>query len=260
MAINKGPDDLLLNDPKFINRSPGNVGHARWLTQGAGFGRLYTQMTKPDEGEVNEMGLTLDEYEKLKIIVTFVTKVYLPAFLRIKMYPDLKNAPEHYLYMIELSRNLFENNPDHFAVITRVLTTNGYSTNPENILYWAIRNDEFRKKAVDMILKIRERENKKTEVTVRKFLIPKDFINFDATTPWELVGDWDKLPERYINEPNLTKHIPDDELIRYGNREIELEWLSIKCHNVEIGKYNIIRSITCFLTLRLIKFDDVTRF
>ena len=41
---------------------------------------------QPDEGEVNEMGLTLDEYEKVKIIVSFVTKVYLPVFLRIKMY------------------------------------------------------------------------------------------------------------------------------------------------------------------------------
>ena len=180
------------------------------------------------------MGLTVKEYDSVKFAVTFATKVYLPGFLRIKMHPDLKNAPEHYFYLVKTSRELFENDEASFAVIKKVLTTNGFSVHPELILYWAIRTNEFRKKAVDKILKIRK--DNKNKKKVRKYLIPKDYINFDASSPWELVGDWEKLPKIFIHEPNFTKNISNDDLKKYANNEIELEWPFIKCHNVDIER------------------------
>ena len=65
-------------------------------------------------------------------------------------------------------------------------------------------------------------------------MIPKDHIDFDAISPWFLVGDLRKLPKEFLSEPPLTKKFSDDQLIAFGNQDIELPFPFIKCHNVAI--------------------------
>ena len=240
MAINKGPTDILFENDDFINRNPGEIAHARWLTLLNNNGRLLVQMTKPNDGELNEMGLNLEQYEKVKFLVNFGTKVYAPNFIKIKQYPDLKNGTQHFFDIIQLAKNVLLNKQPLFTVknpmdiIKSVLTTNGFFVHPELILYWAIRDEKFRMQAVQMILKIRKRaKNKK----VRKFQVPKQYINFDARNPWELAGDLDKLPKKFLHEPNLTKQFTNNELLKYANGEIELQFPFIKLHNVDIERY-----------------------
>ena len=231
MAINRGPTDPLFEDEGFMNRSPGEIGHARWLNLMNNSGRLYVQMTRPEDGKVNEMGLNLEEYESLKFIVFFGTKVYAPTFFKIKKYPDLKEGPQHYFDIIQLAKSVLDKEP--MDIIKKVLTTNGFMTHPELVLYWGIRSETHKKQAVEMILKIRKRaKNKK----VRKFMVPKNHIDFDATNPYELAGDIDKLPKKFVHEPNLTKCFTKEELLKYANGEMELEFPFIKLHNVDIGK------------------------
>ena len=113
----------------------------------------------------------------------------------------------------------------------KVFKNNSNCIHPEMILYWAIRGTEYRKKAVELILEIRESSAKDF---VRKYEIPKEFINFDANSPWELAGDLRKLPKKYLSEPALTEKFSNEELIKYGNGEIELSFVHIPCHNVDI--------------------------
>ena len=231
MAINRGPTDPLFEDEGFMNRSPGEIGHARWLNLMNNSGRLYVQMTRPEDGKVNEMGLNLEEYESLKFIVFFGTKVYAPTFLKIKQYPDLKEGSQHYFDIIQLAKSVLDKEP--MDIIKKVLTTNGFMTHPELVLYWGIRSETHRRQAVEIILKIRKRaKNKK----VRKFMVPKAHIDFEAKNPYELAGDIDKLPKKFVHEPNLTKYFSKDELLKYANGEMELEFPFIKLHNVDIGK------------------------
>ena len=227
MAINKGPTDALFEDEKFMNKNPGEIAHARWLTQLNNSGRLYTQMTEPEEGGVNEMGLNLEQFNNLKRVVTFGTQAYAPSFMNIKKYPDLKNASEHFLNMIKLSKKVCTD--EEFEILKEVFANNSHTAHPETILYWAIRGLEYRKKAVDLILKIRQKKRKKN--FVRKYQRPKiHHINFDAETPWELV-DFETLPENFLSEPVLTKKFTNEELIAYANGEMDLTFPFIKCHN-----------------------------
>ena len=107
------------------------------------------------------------------------------------MYPDIKNAPQHFLDMIKLSKSVCTD--DELYEQKKVFKNNSNCIHPEMILYWAIRGTEYRKKAVELILEIRESSAKDF---VRKYEIPKEFINFDANSPWELAGDLRKLPTK----------------------------------------------------------------
>ena len=97
----------------FINRNPGEIAHARWLTLLNNNGRLLVQMTKPNDGELNEMGLNLEQYEKVKFLVNFETKVYAPNFIKIKQYPDLKNGSQHFFDIIQLCKIVLLNKMEH---------------------------------------------------------------------------------------------------------------------------------------------------
>ena len=67
-------------------------------------------------------------------------------------------------------------------------------------------------------------------------MVPKAHIDFEAKNPFELAGDIDKLPKKFVHEPNLTKCFTKEELLKYANGEMELEFPFIKLHNVDIGK------------------------
>ena len=106
MAISKGPSDLIFSKQAFVYKNPGEIGHARWLTICNNASRLLTQMTPPERGKLNEMKLNTWKYNKLKRVVTFCSQAYGPNFIKIKMYPDIKNAPQHFLDMIKLSKSV----------------------------------------------------------------------------------------------------------------------------------------------------------
>ena len=231
MAISHGWNDLLFDLVQFVYKHPGNIGHARWLTQLLNCARLYVQMKEPARCITNEMGINTWKYNKLKRVVTFGSQAYGPNFFKIKMHPDIKNASQHFLDMIKLSKSVCTE--DEFEDQKKVFINNGHSAHPEMILYWAIRGTECRKKAVDLILDIRKRTPKDF---VRKYMVPRDYINFDADTPWELLGDLRKLPENFLSEPALTKIFSDEQLMAYADGETELEFPSIPCHNVSIEK------------------------
>ena len=76
----------------------------------------------------------------------------------------------------------------------------------------------------------------KTRKTVRKYLLPKEKINFSANSPWELLGDIKKLDAKYLFEPTMTMEYSNETLQQFVNGEIEIEFPTVKIHNVDIER------------------------
>ncbi|KAL4720726.1 hypothetical protein ACJJTC_009565, partial [Scirpophaga incertulas] len=168
------PDDLK-------NRSPGKLSHARWLTRANRILRLYVGTDEPSEN--------------LKILATFVVKVYAPSWFLIKNKPSCKDGTRHLFNMIVASRYLPESLKN---VIDPVIQRNSYFAHPENILLAMITDDtkHIRELAARRILKAR---SKPQPLKPRLFEVP--LINFKASTYIDLI-DW----QENLTEPPILKN------------------------------------------------------
>lgn len=170
----------------LANRYPGHMSHSRWLTTANRILRLYVSTETPSES--------------LKILTTFVVKVYAPCWFMIKTKPLCTHGSKHLFSLIERSRYLSK----HLKkVIDPVIQRNGYFGHAENILLSMLVDERkaIRELAYRRILKARSSQK---SLCIRSFSIPPFY--FDATDYMDLIN-WQQLE---ISEPPITISFSND--------------------------------------------------
>ena len=131
--------------------------------------------------------------DKLILLVKIVLNLYAPMILAIKDSSHVSQGSRHYFSMLQLSRNLFQDNQKLLDNVISTLKWNGYWCHPESIILSMVHDprDVVKEKAVQLIKKCREEEEDGTrtyEFGIRKFMVPKN-INFSAETYDQLIGN-----------------------------------------------------------------------
>lgn len=157
--------------PDLAARNPGKLSHARWLTTANRILRLYISQKNPSES--------------LKILSTYIVKVYAPVWFHIKLKPSCVDGSRHLFKLIQLSRYL----PVELKkIVDPVIQRNGYFASPENILLGMLTDERkcIRELALRRILKVRNSYKDSVNNKCRKFVIPN--INFQATDYVEMIS------------------------------------------------------------------------
>lgn len=172
----------------LAQRDPGKVSHSRWLTLANRLLRLYVG--------------TPTASENLRILVTYIVKVYAPVWFIIKCHSHCKNGAKNLFELVRRSRYLSE---DLRAVIDPVIQRNAYFGHPENIILAMLCDDRqhIRELALRRILNARSKEKGKT---IRNFQIPA--LNLEAQDYIALIN-WQDYK---ITEPPLTMRYSEHEL------------------------------------------------
>lgn len=75
---------------RLANKTPGKLGHSRWLTFAARILRFYVTQEKPDPN--------------LTILVLFVMKIYLPHWQNVRTMESISYGSYHFLELIKKTR------------------------------------------------------------------------------------------------------------------------------------------------------------
>lgn len=184
-AIRSGSisDDLL-------QKKPGPMSMARWLTTASRICRLYVATVLPSN--------------ELYSLTHFIVCCYGPTWFSIKCRPRCTDGPKHLLQQIKqqsLLSSVCRN------ITWPVVQRNAYWAHQENVLLSMLGDDDEvnRKAAVDIIKTIRKAPGG-SQQQVREFRPPK--IKENAQTLQDLLPSIEEL----ILEPPLTKHLSDEEL------------------------------------------------
>lgn len=203
---------------------PGKIHHARWLTTASRILRLYVATENPSEA--------------LKVLATFVVRVYTPMWFRIKSHHTIAYAPQNLWLTCVKTRYL---QGSYLKTVQSVIQNNAYWAHPENLLtaMLADPDGEKRKMAAMRIKKCRSKQ--KYSKSVRVFHLPT--LNFNADDYTDLIS-WD---DNEITEPPVTKQISDAELdlIIQGD-DAPLQNLntlfSLPCHSQAVER--IVKEVT----------------
>ena len=194
--------------PDFEKYNIGPLNHARWLTLANRICRLY----------ISQVRLSSKLKSDLFQVVEFILLCYGPGWFNIKSKPSLIHSPEHVLTSVTNYRKLPEKTQ---KIVKPIIASNAYHAHSEHILLSMLCSDDFdfRKDAVERILKLRAGSNDKQ---LREFVPPKA-LNFEATSITQLIN-WDL---EAITEPPLTHKLSNQDLI-----DVIAEKLTIKPYKV----------------------------
>lgn len=193
-------------------RYPGALSHSRWLTAANRLVRLYVSTENPSNS--------------LKVIVTFIIKVYAPMWFIIKMNPSCKDGAKHVWQTIQRSRYLSTEFKD---VIDPVIQRNAYFAHPENLLLSMITDERktIRELGMRRILRARSESS-----GLRKFSIPT--LNFNAQNYIDLI-DWQMTD---VTEPPLLADLPVDSiemLVASGEAPV-IDFPKYPCHTQAVER------------------------
>lgn len=188
MAIQSGvcSEDLARQDP-------GRLAHSRWLTAANRMLRLYVATARPSAN--------------LKVLVSFVLKVYVPSWFAIKIKHSVVDGSKLLFEIVERSRYLPKKHRD---VVDPVISSNAYFAHQENVLLSMLADErqEVRKMAVQRILSKRLQAAAAkcggADTDPRIFRVP--IVNFQATQYTEMV-DW---PKDELFEPPILSGTADE--------------------------------------------------
>lgn len=171
----------------LAQKQPGKLAHSRWLTTANRILRLYVGTINPSE--------------ELKILTTYILKVYVTTWFSIKLKPDIKYGSLHLFNLIQRSRYLPSNLRQ---IVDKIIQVNGYFAHPENILLCMLGDERLhiRELGLRRILKCRTTHPQ----AVRTFQVPK--INFEATDYTELIH-WQAVA---VTEPPITRKFSTEDL------------------------------------------------
>lgn len=171
-------------------RKPGKLHNSRWLTLANNVLRVYVGTEKPSTNLVD--------------IVTYILKVYVPSWFKIKMNHEIVNGPENLLYVIRASRYLKKEYRDE---VDASIQRNAFFAHPENILLAMLHDNQksIRQQAYKKILIARTAQHE-TQNSVRIFRVPD--INFNAKSYCNLIN-WSNIE---VTEPPLTKLFPNSKI------------------------------------------------
>lgn len=196
-------------DEKLSIACIGKVHKARWITTSSRILRLYMSKNRPSL--------------KLRKMVTFIMKVYIPIWLQIKYQPFSTSGSIHFYRIVENCRGP-DVAGDVFGVVCETLKNNPFFAHSENVLLAMLVDEDKskRNRAIETILLCRE----KVSSAVRKFNVPH--INFDCTSYTELV-DWTNLDA--VWEPPFTQNLSSDQLNAYENSDDIITVPEFPCHS-----------------------------
>lgn len=121
---------------------PGPLSHARWLTKANRLLRLYVT--------------TKDPSNNLRILATYIMKVYVPMYFNVKYYSSVVYGSALLFKFIRSTQYL---EPNLRRVVNDVIKDNAYFAHSENILLSMLFDDrkETRDGAINFFLYIRNR-------------------------------------------------------------------------------------------------------
>ena len=93
----------------------------------------------------------------------------------------------------------------------------------------------MRLNALEMILEARKRSKKSKSKKVRKFILPKKFLNFEAGHYSDLLK-WSEMKPCEITEPPLLRKYSDEELKGIAEGTLMVEKSKIPCHAQSVEK------------------------
>lgn len=195
---------------KLVNKNPGLIHHARWLTKACRILRLYVSTEEPSQN--------------LSVLVKYIIQVYVPVYFDIKYRNSCKFGSIHFFNIIKFSRQALPSN--YFSIIKNTLRNNFFFAHSENLLLAMLfdENPEMRRNGFEKILHLRNTSEQEYGI-VRDYKAP--IINFDCENYQELI-DW----EVNITEPPLTRSIPYEELKVFAecNKMLDDDIINISCH------------------------------
>lgn len=187
-AIHNGfcPEDL-------SNMKPGPIVHSRWLTKASRLLRLYATENSPSEN--------------LRTLATFVMKVYVPMYFKVKYFNSVVYGSKLLGEFISSTQYLPQNLRE---IINNVVQNNAYFAHPENVLLTMLFDEtkEVRERALRKILYYREKIYDPTKLRAYK----KPAINFSCTNYVDMI---DLDDDSILSEPPFTASIPYDHLLEY---------------------------------------------
>lgn len=196
---------------------------SRWLNTASRFLRLWVSTPNPSS--------------KLKTVVYYIMKVYLPIWFEIKKYNYCTDGPKHMCLLIKLTRYLPE---ELKKIVDKTIQNYGFFLHPENILLSMLVDErkDIRKIAVNKILSLRESGNdlsiirNNEGVKIRTFKVSSLKINFDAEEYTELVNMND-----FKTEPPLIKDLNNIEVIAFiENHDVNNPIFKFPCHTQAVER------------------------
>lgn len=188
-------------------KKPGPLSHAKWITTASRILRLYVATDNPSP--------------ELKAFVTFVLKVYVPSWFRIKRNPSCTERSRHVWAVIQ-------DLPDaQRKVVDEVICNNAYFCHHENLLIAMLADDRkhVRELAYRRIWKSRDASQMRSS-GIRVFKVPK--VNLDAADYIDLI-DWTVLK---VTEPPLFTKISSEDIKSIINDGLSEQFLfpTLPCH------------------------------
>ena len=230
-------DGPIYGDISVLSEKPGKLHLGRWVTIMAAIVRLYCQTKRPIF--YNNKTTRSQFHEKLQRLVKIILNLYAPMALEIRHKPNVTEGAKHLFKQLCLARDCLI--PKEFKIFREVFENNCYFAHPEAILLTAMFDNDLsiRQKALKYILEARKREAKAKKF--RKFMLPKKFLNFEASNYFEMVY-FEKMKPKDITEPPLLKKFSNDELKKFAKGSIKITIGDIPCHSQSVERLVAITS------------------
>lgn len=134
---------------KLKNQKPGPLNHSRFLTLASRILRLYVSYSQPSKN--------------LRILASFVVKVYAPFWFTIKSQSNFADGARHLFLFTQLISYL---PTDLKEVVVKVVDNNSYFLHKENILVSMLTDEQqdIRQAAVDIIMRGRQSSNQPDKI------------------------------------------------------------------------------------------------
>lgn len=193
-----------------------NVGvlqTVRWLVPASKILRVYMSSSKPSRN--------------LKEVVNFILKVYLPSWFWIKINPSFTNGAKHVHRLLTFARKSLSS--DTWTIVCEKIYNNSYFLHSENVLLAMITDDDrnIRRRAYDLIIKARQRDQGKVVQNVRVFRKPSKTDINECADHYSNVLDWDN----HYYEPPFTLKLSLSELYEYKESSEIILVADIPCHS-----------------------------
>ena len=220
--IHNGPKNVTKAQMSSFQGHLGRVNSARWVTSCTNTLAYYAQTENPSD--------------ELILIVKIILNLYGPVLFSIKKNWQFFMGTKHYFKILTLSRDLLQTNyPELHNLVLSTLTTNFYYSHPESILCCMLfdSDEKINKQAIDVIIDVRNRQEKSQNKNVRQFRRPKDHqINFNATNYFNLVNFKD-FTLKCFNSPPILSTMTVQQI---KEKAFDPEILSLSCHSQSVEK------------------------
>ena len=227
--IQKGPKE---GDLSILLEKPGKVCLSRWVTLTSNICRCFCQTPKPicNYTRKDTRRTKADiRYRKLLRLVKIILNLYAPMCFLIRKDYHVANGSKLLFQQLCFAREVLK--VSEMEVFKEVFKNNCFFAHCENVLLAMMFDNTIgmRLNALEMILEARNRSKKGKSKKVRKFKLPKKFLNYEAGHYSDLIK-WSEMKPCEITEPPLLRKYSDEELKGIAEGTLKVEKSKIPCH------------------------------